>query len=56
MDTITQTNLRKNLSRTLEKVRRENVAIEVTINKTNDFNEGVVILSTREYERMQEEL
>lgn len=56
MDTITQTNLRKNLSKTFEKVRRENIPIEVTINKTNDFNDGVVILSKREYERMQEVL
>lgn len=56
VDTITQTNLRKNLSKTFEKVRRENIPIEVTINKTNDFNDGVVILSKREYERMQEVL
>lgn len=56
MDTITQTSLRKNLSKTFEKVRRENVPIEVTINRTDDFNDGVILLSKREYERMQEEL
>ena len=49
-------NLRKILSKTFEKVRRGNIPIEMTINKTNDFKDGVVILSKREYERMQEEL
>lgn len=56
MDTMTQTNLRKNLYNTFEKVRKENIAIEVTINQTDDFNDGVIILSKREYERMIEEL
>lgn len=56
MDTITQTNLRKDLYNTFDKVRRENKPIEVTINQSNGFNDGVVILSKREYERMQEEL
>lgn len=56
MDTITPTNLRKDLYNTIEKVRRENISIEVTINQSNGFNDGVILLSKREYERMQEEL
>lgn len=56
MDTITPTNLRKDLYNTFEKVRRENRPIEVTINQSEGFNDGVVILSKKEYNRMQEEL
>lgn len=56
MDTITPTNLRKDLYNTFDKVRRENKPIEVTINQSDGFNDGVVILSKREYERMLEEL
>lgn len=56
MDTITQTNLRKDLYNTFEKINRENKPIEVTINRPEGFNDGVVILSKREYQRMIEEL
>lgn len=56
MDTITRTNLRKDLYNTFDKIVRENKSIEVTINQSDGLNEGVVILSKREYARMQEEL
>ncbi|MCO8289806.1 type II toxin-antitoxin system Phd/YefM family antitoxin [Tetragenococcus halophilus] len=56
MDSMTRTNLRKNLFRTIDKVNKENTSLEITINSNDGTNEGVVMLSKREYERMQEEL
>lgn len=56
MDIITQFNLRNDLYNTFDKVTRENKTIEVTINQPDGFNDGVVILSKREYQRMMEEL
>ncbi|GAA3019848.1 type II toxin-antitoxin system Phd/YefM family antitoxin [Tetragenococcus solitarius] len=56
MDSITRTNLRKDLFRTIDKVNKDNTPLEITINSNEGTNEGVVMLSKREYERMQEEL
>lgn len=56
MDSMTRTNLRKNLFRTIDKVNKENTSLEITINSNDGTNEGVVMLSKREYERIQEEL
>lgn len=56
MDSMTRTNLRKNLFKTIDKVNKDNTPLEITINSNEGTNEGVVMLSKREYERMQEEL
>ncbi len=56
VDSITRTNLRKDLFRTIDKVNKDNTPLEITINSNEGTNEGVVMLSKREYERMQEEL
>lgn len=56
MDSMTRTNLRKDLFKTIDKVNKENTPLEITINSNEGTNEGVVMLSKREYERMQEEL
>jgi len=56
MDSMTRTNLRKDLFKTIDKVNKDNTPLEITINSNEGTNEGVVMLSKREYERMQEEL
>lgn len=56
MEIITPTNFRKDIFNTLERVRAENKTIEVTLKSKKGFNDGVVLIPKREYERMQEEL
>ena len=56
MEVITPTNFRKNIFNTLNKITAENTTLEITLKSINGVNDGVVMLSKREYERMQEEL
>lgn len=56
MEVITPSNFRKDIFNTLERVTVENKTIEVTLKSKKGFNDGVVLIPKREYERMQEEL
>lgn len=56
MEVITQSNLRKNIYNILKEVSSENKELEVTINSKSGANDGVVIVSKREWETLQEEL
>ncbi|GMA08760.1 hypothetical protein GCM10025886_19110 [Tetragenococcus halophilus subsp. flandriensis] len=56
MESIEITELKKELFKTIDKVSKENTPLEITMNNNENENEGVILLSKREYERMQEEL
>ncbi|MCH3989683.1 MAG: type II toxin-antitoxin system Phd/YefM family antitoxin [Lactobacillus sp.] len=54
MEVITPTNLRKDIFNILKGIVQSKRPVEVTINTDNGFNDGVVILDKKEYEKMQE--
>ncbi|MCI1942745.1 MAG: type II toxin-antitoxin system Phd/YefM family antitoxin [Lactobacillus sp.] len=54
MDIITPTNLRKDIFNVLKGVVKSKKPVEVTINTDNGFNDGVVIVDKKEYEKLQE--
>ncbi|AEB31191.1 hypothetical protein CAR_50p190 (plasmid) [Carnobacterium sp. 17-4] len=56
MDIITTTNFRKDISNILDRVTTENKTVEITIKSKQGFNDGVVMIPKKEYQRMQEEL
>lgn len=56
MDIITPTNFRRDMFNILNKISTENASLEITLKAKNGSNDGVVLLSKREYEKMQEEL
>ena len=56
MEVITPTNLRKTLFETLKSVATNNSEIEVTLVNKDGVNDGVVMLSKREWNAIQEEL
>jgi len=56
MDIITPTNFRRDMFNTLNKISTENATLEITLKAKNGSNDGVVLLSKREYDKMQEEL
>lgn len=56
MEVITPTNLRKTLFETLKGVATDNSEIEVTLANKDGVNDGVVMLSKREWNAIQEEL
>lgn len=56
MEVITPTNLRNTLFETLKSVATNNSEIEVTLANEDGINDGVVILSKREWNAIQEEL
>jgi len=56
MDVITMTNFKKDMFNILDRVTTENKTIEITIKSKQGFNDGVVMISKREYQKMQEEL
>lgn len=56
MEVITPTNLRKTLFETLKGVATNNSELEVTLANEDGINDGVVILSKREWNAIQEEL
>lgn len=49
MEVITPTNLRKTLFETLKSVATNNSELEVTLANEDGINDGVVILSKREW-------
>jgi PHD/YefM family antitoxin component YafN of YafNO toxin-antitoxin module len=53
MEVITPTNLRKDIFNILKGIVQSKRPVEVTINTDNGFNDGVVILDKKEYEKMQ---
>jgi len=56
MEIMTPTNFRKDMFNVLKKVSENNTPLEVTLSSKEGLNDGIVVLSKREYERMQEEL
>ncbi len=56
MEVITPTNFRKDMFKVLKEVANSNKELEVTIKNSNSSNDGVVIISKREYTALQEEL
>ncbi|WP_407372192.1 type II toxin-antitoxin system Phd/YefM family antitoxin [Carnobacterium sp.] len=56
MDVITTTNFKKDMFNILNRVTTENKTIEITLKSKNGFNDSVVIIPKREYQRIQEEL
>lgn len=56
METITPTNLRKDMFKVLKDVANSNSEIEVVMSSKNGLNDGVVMISKREWETLQEEL
>lgn len=56
MEVMSPTNFRKDMFSTLDRVTTENKTIELTLKSKKGFNDGVVMISKREYQRMQEEL
>ncbi|EOK07275.1 type II toxin-antitoxin system Phd/YefM family antitoxin [Enterococcus faecalis] len=56
METITPTNLRKDMFKVLKEVANTNSEIEVTMNSKNGLNDGIVLISKREWQAIQEEL
>ena len=56
MEVITPTNLRKNLFETLKGVATDNSEIEVTLTNKVGVNDGVIMMSKREWSAIQEEL
>lgn len=56
METITPTNLRKDMFKVLKEIANSNSEIEITMNSKNGLNDGVVMISKREWVALQEEL
>ncbi|MDZ7834814.1 MAG: type II toxin-antitoxin system prevent-host-death family antitoxin [Alkalibacterium sp.] len=56
MEIMTPTNFRKDMFNVMKKVSENNTPLEVTLSSKEGLNDGIVLLSKKEYERMQEEL
>jgi len=56
IEVITPTKFKSDMVSTLKRVIAENKTIEITLNSKKGFNDGVVVIPKREYQRMQEEL
>lgn len=56
LETITPTNLRKDMFKVLKKVANSNSEIKITMNSKNGLNDGIIMISKREWENLQEEL
>ncbi|EOI58203.1 type II toxin-antitoxin system Phd/YefM family antitoxin [Enterococcus gilvus] len=56
MKVMTPTNLRKSLFETLKGVATDNNKIEISLANKDEANDGVVMLSKREWRAIQEEL
>ena len=56
MKSITPTNLRKNMFKVLKDIANANSEIEVMMSSKNGLNDGVVMISKREWKSLQEEL
>lgn len=56
MKSITPTNLKKDMFKILKDIANANSEIEVMMSSKNVLNDGVVMISKREWENLQEEL
>lgn len=56
MKSITPTNLKKDMFKVLKDIANANSEIEVMMSSKNGLNDGVVMISKREWESLQEEL
>lgn len=56
MKSITPTNLKKDMFKILKDIANANSEIEVMMSSKNGLNDGVVMISKREWESLQEEL
>ncbi len=54
--TITPTNFKKNIGKVLQEVVHSNSEIEITRDSKNGLNDGVIMISKRKWELLQEEL
>lgn len=54
MDVITPTNFRKNIFKILKSIVKKNKPVEITINSEDGFNDGVVMINKKEYEKLKE--
>ena len=56
LDTITPTNFKENIGKVLQEVVHSNSEIEITRDSKNGLNDGVIMISKRKWELLQEEL
>lgn len=56
MEVITPTNFRKDMFNVLKDIAASNKELEVTLNSQIGTNDGVVMISKREWQAIQEEL
>ncbi|WP_157456767.1 type II toxin-antitoxin system Phd/YefM family antitoxin (plasmid) [Carnobacterium maltaromaticum] len=56
MEIITPTNFRKDMFSVLKDIANDNSEIEITMNEKNGLNDGVIMVSKREWRAIQEEL
>ncbi|ALS36477.1 PHD/YefM family antitoxin component YafN of YafNO toxin-antitoxin module [Enterococcus rotai] len=56
MEVITPTNFRKDMFNVLKDIAASNKELEVTLNSQIGANDGVVMISKREWQAIQEEL
>ncbi len=56
MDTITPTNFKKNTGTVLQEVVHSNSEIDITRDSKNGLDDGVIMISKRKWELLQEEL
>ena len=55
MEVLTPTNFRKDFYNQIKEIAQNNTPKEITRAKKAGINDGVVVISKREWERMQEE-
>lgn len=56
METITPTNLRKDMFKVFKEVANSNSEVEIIMNSKNGLNDGIIMVSKREWDSLQEEL
>lgn len=54
MQVITPTNLRKDIYNVLKNIVKNNKPIEVTISSDKGFNDGVIVMDKKEYNKLKE--
>lgn len=56
MEVMTPTNFRKDMYNLLKEIAESNRELEITLSGKNEVNDGVVMISKREWQALQEEL
>ncbi|MBP2057426.1 PHD/YefM family antitoxin component YafN of YafNO toxin-antitoxin module [Lactobacillus colini] len=54
MEVITPTNFRKDIYNVLKNVVKDNKPVEITITSDKGFNDGVIMMDKKEYNRLKE--